>query len=229
MPKYSASPFNAIQMAIPGRPAYVWGGFNDAVSPTTMRVTNVAITTNVATLNVTVTEGNIPVVGSFITVRGTQQSAGVFNVTSVALASVTINATTGIGTVTFALTNANVGSVADAGIAIVPQPITFESVSTNDVTQPVSLLDPAEGKSIGGFSAEVIWATSTSAGVVTVLAADKNDSSASAPFSAYQSVGTITFPATRLDVATSTANFVALSLTGALTGSSTIAGRILSR
>lgn len=224
MPKYSASPFNAIQMALPGRPAYVWGGFNDAVGPTSMRVTNVAITTNVATLNVTVFEGNIPVVGSFITVRGTQQAAGIFNVTAVALASVTINATTGIGTVTFALTNANVGSVADSGIAMVPQPVTFESVATNDVTQPVSLLDPAEGKSIGGFSAEVIWATGTSVGAVTVLAADKND------LAAFQAVGSvITFPATRVDIATTTANFVALSLTTALTGASTIAGRILSR
>jgi len=224
MPKYSASPFNAIQMALPGRPAYVWGGFNDSVAPTKMLVTNVALTTNVATLNVTVVEGNIPAVGSFITVTGTQQASGSFNVTAVALASVTINATTGIGTVTFALTHANVTSIADAGIAIVPQPVTFETVATSDVTQPVALLDPSEGKSISGFSAEVIWAPGTSVGAVTVLTADKND------LAAFQATGTvITFPATRIDVVNNVANFAAMQLSTGLTGATTIAGRFLAK
>src|SRR5581483_11501297 len=110
MPKYSSSPFNSVQSALPGRPAYVFGGYADNVAPTRMLVTNVALTSNVATLNVTVVEGNVPTVGSFITVQGTQQASGAFNVTNIALTGVTLNSA-GVGTVTFALTHANVGSV----------------------------------------------------------------------------------------------------------------------
>jgi len=80
-----------------------------------MQITNVSLTTNVATYNVTMLEGNIPAVGDIASVTGTSTQSGAFNVTAVALASVSIDATTGIGTVTLALTHANVSSIAQAG------------------------------------------------------------------------------------------------------------------
>jgi hypothetical protein len=101
-----------------------------------MLVTAVAIATNVATLTVQILEGPIPVVSTLsaplITVRGTQMvtSGGApnFNVTNVALASVSITASTGIGTVTFALTSNDISTTSDSGMALVPTPIVFETL-----------------------------------------------------------------------------------------------------
>ena len=137
MPNYPTNPLAAIPLALPGTPVYAFGSFNDRVSPTKMGISNVALTTNVATLTVQVYEGNIPAVGSLITVQGTQNSAGLFNVVNVALTGVTINAITGAGTVTFALTHANVGSAADSGIAIVPQPFVGETPTPPQLSIPV--------------------------------------------------------------------------------------------
>lgn len=140
MPNYSASPFAPLPLSPePQIPVFVFGGFNDRTQPTKMGVSNVALTTNVATLTVQIYEGNIPAVGSLITVTGTVSTAGLFNVTNVALTGVTINATTGAGTVTFALTHANVASAADAGIAIVLQPWTYETPTPPQLSVPVSL------------------------------------------------------------------------------------------
>lgn len=138
MPNYPTNPLAAIPLALPGIPVYAFGSFNDRVSPSKMGISNVALTTNVATLTVQVYEGNIPAVGSFITVTGTQQASGAFNVANVALTGVTINATTGAGTVTFALTHANVSSVADSGLAIVPQPLVGETPAPPQLSIPVN-------------------------------------------------------------------------------------------
>ena len=226
MPAYSSSPVAPVPLALAGDAVYAWGSAKTDVSPTRMLIDHVAITTNVATLNVTVVEGNIPAVGDFITVTGTTTSSGVFNVTAVALTGVTINATTGIGTVTYALTNANIGSTANAGIAYVQYALNFETVSLNSVSQAIALAATSPGSGISNFSVEVSWAPGTSAGVATVQVADRNDDSlyASAGASA-----TITWPATRLDVSNITANFVRLKLTTGLTGATTIAARVLLR
>jgi hypothetical protein len=130
MPSYNKSPFAPPpQKLIPGQPAYLFGSWPDTVSPTKMHVSSVAVAADVATLGVTVTEGQIPVVGALITVQGTATSSGAANVTNVALASVTISAATGIGTVTFALTASNVSTTADGGTAIVPQPEVGDTVA----------------------------------------------------------------------------------------------------
>jgi hypothetical protein len=224
MPAYSNNPLQAIALALPGIPTYVWGSLNDRVSPTKMTVSNVALTTNVATLTVQVIEGNVPVAGQLVTVRGTQTSSGVFNVTAVAIASATINATTGAGTITYALTNANVGSIADSGLAVAPQAITFEAVVTNENSVAVALPMAQDGKGLSGFSAEVVWAAGTSAGAVSVQCTDDNSNGGD-----WQTVSTISWPQTRYDPAGLSAQFVRLQLSTALTGATTIAGRILAR
>ena len=223
-PAYSNNPLQAIALALPGIPTYVWGSLSDRISPSKMTVSNVALTTNVATLTVQVIEGNVPVAGQLVTVRGTQTSSGVFNVTAVAIASVTINATTGAGTITYALTNANVSSVADSGLAVAPQAITFEAVTTNENSAAVALPMAQDGKSLSGFSAEVVWASGTSAGAVSVQCTDDNSNGGD-----WQTVSTITWPSTRYDPAGLSAQFVRLQISTALTGATTIAGRILAR
>jgi hypothetical protein len=224
MPAYSNNPLVAVALALPGIPTYVWGSLSDRISPTKMTVSNVALTTNVATLTVQVIEGNIPAVGALVTVTGTQQAGGAFNVTAVALTGVTINATSGAGTITFALTHANVGSVADSGLAVAPQAIVFESVSTNESSAAVALPMAQDGKSISGHSAEVVWASGTSAGGVDVQYSDDNQNGGD-----YQTVSTITYPNTRYDPAGLSAQFVRLNISTALVGATTIAGRILAR
>ena len=140
MPTYQSTPAQkVIPMLTPGNPSYAFGSLNTLVPTTLMQVTNVALTSNVATLTVQVREGNIPAVGSLITVRGTSNSSGAFNVSNVALASVSITASTGIGTVTFALTHADVGSAAAAGQAFVPVPEVAESLVQGTKSQAFAI------------------------------------------------------------------------------------------
>ncbi len=127
MPAYSNSPFNLpVTVLVPGQTGFSWGGYNDLVSPSKMRITNVALATNVATLTVQVIDGPNPAVGSLISVQGTQNTSGLFNVSGIALTGVTLSAS-GAGTVTFALTHADVTSAADSGLAIVATPPTYET------------------------------------------------------------------------------------------------------
>lgn len=130
MPNFNASPFgNQPALIYPGVSYYLFGAWPQDKSPTLMYVTSVAIAANVATVGVQVYGGDIPAVGSLITIQGTATLAGAFNVTNAALTGVTI-ATTGAGTVTFALTGANTSTTPDGGQAIVPQPEVPESIGT---------------------------------------------------------------------------------------------------
>lgn len=119
MPPYVGNPTAPVAMLLAGVPAYAFG--SKGVGPTVlMQVTKVAITSNVATLNVTMREGNIPSVGDLVTVRGTSLASGAFNVTNVALSGVSIDPISGAGTITFALTHADVSTTPDAGQAYAP-------------------------------------------------------------------------------------------------------------
>lgn len=127
MPLYSTSAFAPLpEVAIPAKPAYFFGSLNTNTDDTYLRITNVALTSNVATVTGTIYRGNIPAAGSLITIQGTKTSGGLFNVSGVALTAVSVTASTGIGTFSFALTGSNVSSTADAGMGIVPIPETSE-------------------------------------------------------------------------------------------------------
>jgi hypothetical protein len=80
-------------------------------------------------------EGPIPVVGALISVQGTQTTtsggAPNLNVTNIALATVSLDSTTGVGTLTFALTSNDIATKADSGMAIVVPPITYETLPTS--------------------------------------------------------------------------------------------------
>jgi len=133
VPSYIVSELDAhVPVLSPGVPGYSTGSYNDRVPPTRMQVTSVAIAGDVATLGVTILEGYIPVVGALISVRGTQTptSGGApnFNVSNIALTAVSINAITGVGTVSFALTASNISTTPDSGEAMVPQPEVGEAL-----------------------------------------------------------------------------------------------------
>ncbi len=134
MPAFNPAPFPfgpAPKLLYAGVAEYFFGSWPQDTSPTKMYVTSVAIASNVATLGVVVYEGNVPAVGSLISVQGTQVNSE-FNVTNAVLTAVSIpttGSTAGTGTVSFALTGTNVSTTADAGMAIVPQPELSEAIA----------------------------------------------------------------------------------------------------
>lgn len=143
MPSYDkASAFHKVIALVQGFPAYLFGGWGTPspagagliLAPTRFLITQVQLTTNVATITGQIIEGNIPTVPatnqpqSLISVRQTSSNGGLFNVSGVAISAVNINATTGIGTISFPLVNANIGATPDAGIAVINQPETAENL-----------------------------------------------------------------------------------------------------
>ena len=74
---------------------YLFGSYNYKQANTTMLVSNVALTSNVATLTVQIIGGEVPIVGALISVQQTQSTSGLFNVARSPLTNVTIDASTG--------------------------------------------------------------------------------------------------------------------------------------
>ena len=95
-----------------GWPVYLFG--SRVATDAQMAVTSVAIASNVATVGVTGWSGPLPVVGAFASLQGTQTNSGIFNVTNAAITGVSVDQT-GTGTITFALTHANVSTTTDVG------------------------------------------------------------------------------------------------------------------
>lgn len=124
MPTYTNSAFQPAKLLQKGVAAYVWGSFDYTRGDTAMYITNTALTSNVATVTVQVLSGPAPRVGDVISIVNTTNGSGALNVNAVPITATTINNSTGAGTLTFALTNANITSAADTGSAIVePMPI----------------------------------------------------------------------------------------------------------
>lgn len=131
MTAYDNTPNAKIRMLIPGEPSYAYG--SRSLGPTCrMQIDHDSVTSNVVTLTVTIIEGNIPLVGDLIYVYATMNSAGALNqTTGVAIASVSITAATGNGTITYALAASNQANLADVGYALsTPQEIP-EALSGN--------------------------------------------------------------------------------------------------
>jgi hypothetical protein len=128
MPSYNSTPGNNVPtaLALEGQLNYAFG--SKPQSPTTqLQITKTAAAGGTVTLNVNVVAGNTPLVGQLITVTGTTQNSGNFNVTNVPITGVSLN-NKGVGTVTFAGAG-SVASAADAGMAYVPAAYSFESMT----------------------------------------------------------------------------------------------------
>jgi len=179
MPVYAQSVgYNPLaQVAVSGTPAYFYGSLPSDTQDTLMQVTNVALTSNVATLSVTMRQGNIPAVGNLVTVQGTTSTSGLFNVKAVPLTGVTI-AADGTGTITFALTHADVTSAANSGQAYVPIAEVPEAVAAN---QSVAIYVPSQEPVDNGVRSITVSTTfptlqaTTGAATVTLYTAMKND------------------------------------------------------
>lgn len=139
MPYYSTHSYRQPPKLLQaGLPSYFFGSWLQETAPTRMWVNQVSLTSDVATVTGTIIEGNVPAVGSLISIDGTQTNSGIFNVQEVAITAVSINAQTGVGTISFALTSGNVAATADAGLARIPQPEVPEAIQ-NGASIPVTI------------------------------------------------------------------------------------------
>lgn len=120
------------KVAVSGRPAYFYGSLAEDQQDTLAQITSVACASDVATIAVTIQQGNIPIVGNLIWVNGTVSASGAYNVQGVAITGVTaVNAALGTYTITYACTTADLTTTADAGKAIVPVQEVAEAVAAN--------------------------------------------------------------------------------------------------
>lgn len=132
MPSYIDSPTQGSILLQKGVAAYLFGSFNYKQSNTQMYVTNIVGNGTTATLTVQIYGGEIPAIGSLVSVSKTATSSGAFNVNRLPLTAVSINAL-GAGTISF-LSATSVATTPDTGNAIVEVPEVPETL--------------AEGKSI---------------------------------------------------------------------------------
>jgi hypothetical protein len=136
MPSYQTTPFKpSPSLLVAGTPQYVFGSFNDRVSPTLGTVISDAAVTTTATLVFQIRAGNVPAVSSLITVRGTANSAGVFNTTNATILTVSCT-DAGVCTVTYAISSTTQVTRADGGEVEVPQPEVPETLA-NGASVPV--------------------------------------------------------------------------------------------
>jgi hypothetical protein len=176
MPAYINSPFAPLpEVAIPAKPAYFWGSLPVDTQDTAMRISSVSLTSNVASVTGTIFRGSIPVAGNLISIQGTTSNSGVFNVSSVAIASVTGTPSTGVYTLTFALTHANITATADSGMAVIPIAEVAEAL-TNSTS--VAIYVPSnELRDLGERSITVAttFPSAPSAATVTLYSSINND------------------------------------------------------
>ncbi len=139
MPVYQTTPFKASPvLAVAGTPTYLLGSYNDKTGPTVGVVISDSAVTTTGTLTFQIMGGNIPAVESLITVVGTANGSGNFNVTNVAIATVTTT-DAGVCTVTYTITSSSVpANTPDNGHVIIPQPEVGETVAAPTKSVPVA-------------------------------------------------------------------------------------------
>jgi hypothetical protein len=183
MPAYSNSAFAPLpEVAIPSKPAYFWGSLPTGTDDTYMRLSNVALTSNVATVTGTIYRGNIPVVGNFITVQGSTNTSGLFNINQATITAVSGTPSTGVYSISYALTHANVSSVADSGMAIIPIAEVAEAC-TNNATSVAIYVPSNELRDLGEKSITIstVFPSLPTAATVTLYTAIANNPQAAVP------------------------------------------------
>jgi hypothetical protein len=223
MPPYQTNPIAGPPppMLQPGVPVLAFGTLLHGHPTVRAYVTNVAITSNVATVTVQIMEGFIPAVGDLVSIVC---SNSIFNVTDAVITAISITAATGAGTITFALTHADVGSVAASGTVLSTQsPVPLALTGSAQKSQQYAI-QAAKGQGRG-----ISWSYSCPSAPVSIavqLEGAINDNDAD-----YVLIGTSQTTAAgaqQLATAPVNCNFVRLQVTASSGGTlPTILGRIL--
>lgn len=161
MPSYQKTPFKPTpNLLTSGRPSYLWGSLNDRTSaPQGFVISDSSVTTtatvtfqlmagyalNTATLN-----------GEQITIVGTSNSSGVFNVINATIVTAVTNSLTGVCTVTFTIASTSQATLSDFGQVLVSVPEVSETVAASAFTSnavasvpvavPFNNPDPSQGR-----------------------------------------------------------------------------------
>lgn len=176
---------NVLRIAEYQQPQYLFGNLNPDSQRFLFTVTNVALTTNVATLTIAIKSGGgpnnnfVPVVGSKMGVRATTSTSGAFNVDPATVTAITYNAALGTGTVSYALTHANIASAADVGeLTIWPSEVP-DLVSQGSKSAPVALVfTPDSNANERAVFAEAVWTgTIPTTATVKLQVSNVNDDS----------------------------------------------------
>lgn len=155
MPAYQNTPFGPKLLAQKGIPAYLFGTYDTRIGDSKLYVTNSALTSNVATVTVQQLSGPLPLVGSLISIINSTNGSGALNVSRAVITATTVSALTGAGTISFALTNANIATAADTG-----------TVEIEPAEIPEAL---ANGKSIACAVARTNSATDTTENITATV------------------------------------------------------------
>lgn len=228
MPYYNQSAFAPLpEVAIPAKPAYFFGTLPTGTDDTYIRISNVALTSNVATVTGTIYRGNIPVVGNDISIIGSTSTGGLFNVSQVQLTAVSVVAATGVGTFSFALTHANVASAVDTGMAIIPIDETSEALANGSsvaIYVPSNELRDLGQKSI---TTSVVFPSLPTTATVTLFTAILNNGEEVAAGGEWTSMGVVATVAGGAQTvgplatfATPAGRFFRLTITGVTGGTS---------
>jgi hypothetical protein len=153
MPFFNAASYAPKSILVSaGSRTYLLG--NQAADGGVMNINSVALASNVGTVAVTGWSGVLPIVGTPITIRGSQQGAGEFNISNVPVTAVSLDSS-GTGTVSFALTGTNLSTAADTGtLSFVPQ-VTGEAAVNNAFTITGALARPSGARSQNAVFAQL--------------------------------------------------------------------------
>jgi len=219
MPFYKNSPPAKSILIEQDWPVYLFGSRQSIDSE--LNVTSVAIASNVATVGVTSWSGPLPVVGAFVSIEKTQTNSGLFNVTNLPITVVTLNAAgTDVVSISFALTNANIGTTADIGKVHVRFAAIGEPVTSAGGASIAGSTKYGVGRDENWYTAQVYFPTAPSAATVALQGSNTNND---ADFS---DIGTITITNGRGSKEFQTNfEFVRFNIT-AVTGSGTVVASI---
>lgn len=226
MPAFINNPFQNPILVMKGVAAYLWGFFSQLNGNSRLALTNTALTSNVATVTVLLVQGPQPIVGSLISIINSTNTSGTFNVNRAVITAVTIDSITGAGTITFALTHANITATADAGTVFVEPAEVGETISgsANSIS---CVFQAPEGDSQFTVPMAVTGAAGITAMTATLQVALKNiDSEYTNTTTVVTKTGATTYTAGPVVMATLQRGYTyRIAITG-VTGSGAVIGKI---
>ena len=137
---YIKSPFKPMpRLLVQGTPEYLFGSWNQNTGPTQGTVLSDSGNGTTSTVVIQILSGNIPFVDALVTIVGTANSSGEYNVTNAPILSVSASANpdTGVYTITF-LGSGSSASASDYGQVYIPQPEIGDQLTSGLISSGVA-------------------------------------------------------------------------------------------
>jgi hypothetical protein len=190
---YVTSPFKPTPtLLVQGRPEYVFGSLNDKTGPTLGFVISDSGNGTTSTVVFQIQSGNVPLIGSFVTIVGTANAAGAYNATNAQILTV-VTTEQGVCTITFSGTGTS-SSAQDAGSVQIPQVEIGDALTTAGGSSVPVVCPDSPSQQSGKSLSVTVSLPSQQGGVSSTLSAvtvviqgsnvDKDDH--------YNTIGTIT-------------------------------------